>query len=313
MLVACTYRGLGYAGYKYGDKIAILGGSALIPRKTLSQRQELSNFIQRIKPLAAINMDSDKLNTFVKEINKFKPKFIRGYPSSIYILANYIENGEKLKSYPKAIVTTAEVLLPKYRDKIENIFRCPVYDEYGCNDGGLISYECNEHNGFHYAAEKAIVEIEGHNSYLAEGCGEVMLTNLYNYSMPFIRYKNGDIAKLANRSCPCGINLPLIETVQGRSGDILKFNDRYLSTPALTLIFKDFNFTHYQVIKETDNLIVINAVKSKSYLPSEEGRLLDILKYHLGEKVNIQIKFVTDIETTDAGKWKFFIDMSKHN
>ncbi len=91
---------------------------------------------------------------------------------------------------------------------------------------------------------------------------------------------------------------------------LLKFNDRYLSTPALTLIFKDFNFDQYQLIRRTDNLLIVKAVKGKAYSTAEERRLLDILRHHLGESVHMKVKYISDIETSVAGKWKFFIDMS---
>jgi phenylacetate-coenzyme A ligase PaaK-like adenylate-forming protein len=202
--------------------------------------------------------------------------------------------------------------LPEYREKIEKIFRSPVFDEYGCNDGGLISYECNEHKGLHYAAEKTIVEVaEDNRPHLPGGYGEVILTDLYNYSMPFIKYKNGDIAKLSKSNCSCGRGLPLIESVHGRNGDILKFHERYIATPALTLIFKDFSLEQYQLIKMSDDLMIINAIKSKSCNPDDEGRLSKILKHHLGDKVDIQFNYVTHIETSASGKWKFFIDKSK--
>ncbi len=163
------------------------------------------------------------MNCFVNDINVFKPAIIRGYPSSLFILSNHIEENDAIKALPKSIITTAEVLLPKYREKIESIFRCPVFDEYGCNDGGLISYECKEHHGFHYAAERAIVEIEvGEDSPWPRGYGEVLLTDLFNFSMPFIRYSNSDIAKLSSSSCICGRGLPVIEKVHGRSGDIIE-------------------------------------------------------------------------------------------
>ena len=313
MQEACAYRGMGFAGCHYGDKIVRIGGSAIIPGEYITRRQKFSNYVQRIKPLAAIKLDMDKLNSFVYEINKYKPSFIIGYPSSIYILAKHIEiSGKNLRHYPKAIITTAEMLLPKFKEKIENIFCCNVFNEYGCNDGGLISYECREHHGFHYAAERTIMEIDANGGSLyPSGYGEVVLTDLYNYSMPFIRYKNGDVAKMSKNNCSCGRGLPLIESIYGRSGDILKFNDRYISMPALTLIFKDFNFDFYQLIKKTDDLVEINVIKSNSFKPFEEKRLLDILTYHLGERVTIRLNYVNNIEVTSAGKWKFFIDASK--
>ena len=314
MQVASSYRGLGFAGYLLGDKLIQIAGSALIPGSHYTNKQKFSHHVQRIKNIPAIKLDTDILNNIVKEINDFSPLFIRGYPSSIYILANHIANENNLRHRPNAIITTAEVLLPKYRGKIEEVFGCPVFDEYGCNDGGLISYECKEHNGFHYAAEKTILEITQRGKSVATGeFGDVTLTDLYNLSQPFIRYKNGDIAKLSKHSCSCLRSLPLIEAVQGRSGDIMKFHDRYISTPALTLIFKDFSFDLYQLIKKADNLLIINVIKGKSYESFEEEKLLNILRHHLGDQVNIQLNFVSTIETTSAGKWKYFVDMSASN
>ena len=308
---ADSYRGMGFAGYHYGNKLINLGGSSIMSDTTNTFRDRISQFINRIKPLPAIKMDDYKMDEFVKIINSFKPDLIRGYPSALYILSTFIENNVKLRHTPKSVITTAEMLLPHHKVKIEEVFRCSVFNEYGCNDGGLLSYECEKHEGFHYSSERAIVEITKDGNPLHSGVsGDVTLTDLYNLSMPFIRYKNGDIAALTDAKCPCGRNLPLIGAVQGRSGDILKFGTRYISTPALTLIFKDFCFDNYQLVKYTDNLLVIKLIKGKHFQNGEDARLIKILKHHLSDSVEIRINFVDNISTTKAGKYKYFINMA---
>lgn len=311
--IASKIRGMRWAGYEIGDRLAILGGSSIIQWQKTSFKEKCSLYVERILTLPVLRVNKDIFSNYLKLINRFKPAFVRSYPTSIYLFSQFIEEREPLQVYPKAVITTAELLLPEYKELIEKVFKCNVFNEYGSNDGGLLSFECSEHSGFHYTCEKCIVEIldDGRPAQPGEA-GEVVLTDLCNYSMPLIRYKNGDSAILSNSLCRCQRGLPIIKSVEGRTGDFLTFaNGIVLGMVGLTLIFRKFNFRNYQVRKKSENHLEILVVKGSEYQQGDEAELLRIMKAHLSSEIKVQIRFVETIELTSAGKRKFFIDETK--
>jgi phenylacetate-CoA ligase len=120
---------------------------------------------------------------------------------------------------PIAISSTTETLLPMYRKLIEETFRAPMYDQYGCGETHSIAFECGEHMGLHITSEHVFVQTNN------DDMGELIITNLDNYAMPIIRYENGDRIKLSKDNCSCGRKLPLISQIIGRTADSIVLKD----------------------------------------------------------------------------------------
>lgn len=307
---AGTLRGWEWAGYKLGDKRATLAGSSLVPDKPPSLVDRLRWLGERNQPLSAVHLDEDRMASYAKKIASYKPGFLRGYPSAIYTFANYLKETGKNTVRIKAVFTTAEALLPQHREVIEGQFGCKVFDQYGCYDGGPQAMECSEHRGFHISAEKVIIEfVDKDMQPVPQGeSGEIITTDLYNYTMPFIRYAVGDSGTLSREQCPCGRGLPLIESLEGRVTDIIVFgNGVTLSGPALTLVFKDCNIKQYQVIQEAEDKLLIKVVKGEGYTEQDTNHFMNTIGAHIGQEIDIETRFVAEIPPTKAGKWKFII------
>jgi phenylacetate-CoA ligase len=202
------------------------------------------------------------------------------------------------------------MLLPHQRELIEEVFKCRIFNSYGCGDGGGSALECSEHNGLHIPIQRTIMEfVDDKGEPVSAGQeGRIVLTDPFNYSMPFIRYEVGDIGIPSTEICPCGRGLPLIKSLGGRTTDIIRFRDgTTLSGPAFTLIFREFPIKQYQVVQtDLDNLL-IRVVKEQSYVESDSERLLGAVKYHMGCQGNVRVEFVDDITITRAGKRLCFI------
>ena len=312
---AGTFRGWEWAGYKLGDKRATLAGSSLVPDKSPSLVNRLRWLGERNMPLSAVHLDEDRMASYAKKIASYKPKFLRGYPSAIYTFANYLKETGKNTIRTRAVFTTAEMLLPQQREIIEGQFRCKVFDQYGCYDGGPQAMECSEHCGFHISAERVIIEfVDKDRKPVPPGeSGGIITTDLYNYTMPFIRYAVGDRGTLSKEQCPCGRGLPLIKFLEGRVTDIIVLgNGVTLSGPALTLVFKDCHIKQYQVIQEAEDKLLIKVVKGEGYTEQDTSHFMNIIRAHGGKGVDIETQFVTEIAPTKTGKWKFIISKVTH-
>jgi len=158
---------------------------------------------------------------YVKTIEKYRPEYIYGYSSVLFALSTLIikqnlRPGIRLK----AVVSTSETLYDFQREAIKNAFSCPVVNEYGARDGGILAYECPE-GPMHVSAENAILEVVDPCTYepLETGrTGLLLVTDLNNVSMPRLRYALGDMAALCGESCPCGRGMTPLKGIvrQGR-------------------------------------------------------------------------------------------------
>jgi len=292
---ATLWRGWGYAGYRLGDKVAVFAGLSLASRLRKSLGRAAKKVVDRVMYFPAVNLRKEILKVHADGMLKFKPKFIRGYPSSLYFFANFLEEEGVDGIRPKAVFTTAEMLFPYQRRLIEKVFRCHVFDGYGAYDGGTGAFECERHCGYHIAVEKVVME-------------RIVATDLFNYAMPFIRYDTGDVGVYSNEECSCGRKLPLMKQILGRTTDILRFrNGAVLSGPSLTLIFKDFDIKQFQLVQKKDDLLLVRVIKGETFVDGDARRLRKTLEDIAGKGVEIRFEFVDFISPTKSGKWKFII------
>jgi phenylacetate-CoA ligase len=307
---AALWRGWGYAGYKLGNKMAVLGGLSLIPSRRGLLRMAIKRVMNRTVDFPAINIRREILEKYTKMMINHKPEFIQGYPSSLYFFGDFLREENISEIRPRAILTTAEMLFPYQRRLIEDVFSCPVFDGYGMFDGGAAAFECEEHCGYHMAVEKTVMEFVDADGNLVseEENGRIVATDLFNYAMPFIRYDTGDMGVYSSEKCSCKRTLPLMKKILGRTTDILRFKTgAVLSGPSLTLIFKDFDIKQYQVVQTEDDSMVIKIVKGKGYNDEDSRNLHHIFDNVVGNGVKVELDFVDHITPTKSGKWKIII------
>lgn len=194
---------------------------------------------------------------------------------------------------------------------MEKAFSCPVYEEYCCNDGGACAWECDTHEGLHYCMERAIIENVD---------GEMVVTDLWNRAMPFIRYKNGDSVTFLDKKCSCGRDLSLIK-VKGRENDIIITKNGFLSPSYLMFHgigyavdahddkFRD-GIRAVQYIQKPGYILEVNLVKNL-WCNNEEIRAFEDKVSSIAEGMSVRINYVDDIPSTKKGKRAFIINEDK--
>ncbi|TCV26780.1 phenylacetate--CoA ligase family protein [Vibrio crassostreae] len=306
---AITYRGWGRAGYKLGDKVAILAGGSLVNQnKTL--RSRFTDYILNFERYSSYGMDDELMFSYYVDLNKKKPKFMRGYVSSIFEFAKFIDKKELTLSFD-AIMTTAEMLSPYQREYIGKVFSCDVFNTYGLNDGGISAFECSLHNGFHIDTERAYLEVlNSQGDVVFDEVGTIVATSFQNGDgTPFIRYDTGDLGVVTKSACPCGSPYPLLKELKGRETDALEFNNKVIGSPVLTVLMSRVNVERYQFFQKSDTDLDIYISPSKDYSNKDEYFIIKSILDNLGE-VNVNIKLTSDgIEfiKTKAGKHKIVI------
>ncbi len=286
-------RGWSWNGYNPEKKIAIIASL----QGGLSENDKTLNLIG--------DLTEENLKHNTKKLIEFQPQHIRGYVSSIYIMSKYcLDHDIKILGI-ESIDPISENLYEFQREIIEKVFNCKVFEEYCCNDGGACAWECEEHsNGLHYFMERAIIE---------EIDGEMIVTDLWNLGMPFIRYRNGDLVEFIEKKCSCGRTLPLVK-VKGRTNDLIISKSGPISPTFLMhhgIGIGSANFRSgirtIQYIQKKNYLLELNIVKNDWCTNKEIEDLKNkILEITHGMEININ--FVKEIITTAKGKRRFIIN-----
>lgn len=294
------------SGYRYGDKYIALGSTSLFVDKTISIKHKLYYNIKNKVPLNGINMSDETCNKYVNLIKNRKIHYIYGYASSIYLLAKYVLKNN-IELYVKACFPTSEILKDQYRKIIYDAFRCIIIDTYGANDGGV--------NAF--ALKKGYFEV-GYNSIVRQNninneYGPLLITDLYNYAMPFINYQVGDevlIKDSANKDY--SYNGQIINEILGRSSDIVSFNNgSKLTGPGFTILFKDIPVEYYCIEKTSHNSLICWLIKTPDFNSTHEELILSTLKKQTRRSILISIKEINKPFISKSGKKQYFIDTTK--
>jgi phenylacetate-CoA ligase len=313
LLGTLLYRGWGYGGFELGDRMVFLAGSSL----DIGTKSRLTTWVhetaRNIKKLSSFDMGEPEMRGYVRTINSFRPRFVRGYASSIYFFAKWMEENDLTVHSPAAVFTTAEKLYPQMRTKIAEVFGCEVYDAYGLNDGGISAFECPEHTGLHMDTERSVMEVADPDGLPRDqGEGQILATSLHNYALPFIRYVTGDVGDLMADSCPCGRGFPLIKEILGRNSEMLKTPEgMYIHGAFFNHIFKRTNgIREFQVVQETRENLRIFLVAEPGF---DEKQLDDIRNFVAARSPawKVEFAFVDTIERTVAGKYKYIINKVK--
>lgn len=240
-----------YSGYQPGDPFVTIAGNSL----RTTNRRISENLYHKAQNNYFITGDVIDQNLSIDFSKSNKSVLLYGYPSSIVnILKLKPELSKNLRKL-KAVFTTSEQLLPHIRLQIEQALHVPVFDMYGANDGGILSCECEKHNGYHINAQNCYVE-----SFENEhGLSELLLTNLVSYSFPFVRYRVGDIGTVTNEPCSCGLSGPRIQELSGRTRDmILLPNGKNIHGSFFNQIFYKYpDVDGYKIFQKEDRSIII--------------------------------------------------------
>lgn len=204
----------------------------------------LRNWLQKQIQIDASFMASIHIEDFINKIRKSQPEYIVGYVGAIDEIAKYLlEHNINLGYKLKAIWTTAAPLSKSTRFNIERSFKAPVFDQYGSIEVPFLAAECTQKTGLHFFYDARHIEFLDNKEYptMPDVPGNVVVTDLENFSFPIIRYVNGDIGSWSKQKCNCGINLPLINNIQGRISDrVLLADGSSISGEFLTTIFDDY-------------------------------------------------------------------------
>jgi phenylacetate-CoA ligase len=314
--LAAEYRAYGWAGYHLGDKCQMFWGSSVDMAKHEALTKKVTSWLERVRVVNTYIISDQVMEGYLDMLREFSPEVIKGYASSVFMFAKYLDEKSINDIRPRTILTSAEMLFPHYRDMIEQVFGCKVYDYYGSREIGAMAAECEEHNGFHISAENVAMEFLRDGEQVSEESGLIYVTNLRNYGMPFIRYEIGDVGKPSLESCSCGRGLPMIESLEGRASQFMAVRDKDtgkiipVSTAAPGIIGNLLMYVpvnSYRIVQESLEKIVIQVVAGEEYSQKDTDFLVNHLNEYLRGRITVEVNKVDYLPPLPSGKRSVFI------
>lgn len=301
-------------GYRFRDKCAIFRGYKVPVSDNAFWKSQLFG---RWMLFSSYDVNSQNLPSYVQKLKTYNPKFIQAYPSTISLLAKYI-NESNTRSLPaiNAILCGSENLFPMQRKLLEETFDTKVYSWYGLTEKVVLAGECEVSKHYHIFPEYGITELINENGEtIKSGSGEIIGTGFNNYAMPLIRYNTNDVGKMLNKKCSCCREYPLFEYIEGRTQDFV-FTKNNSKITLRGLIFRQHinafsRIKDFQVIQEKKGELIFKIVKSSQFNSTDELEILNIVQSITHNQLDIVFDYVDFISKTERGKHRFLIQNLK--
>ncbi len=297
------------AGVCIKDRRANLTGKVLVPANQKKPPFWRYNLAEKQLYMSSYHLNPGNIPFYVEALQKFKPKYVIGYPGSIHPVAEYLINSKDKIPSVKSVISCSEYLLPETRSKIEKGFGCRVYNHYGSVEWVAALNEC-EMGNMHISPEFGIIEIVNDDGepVPAGRRGEMVCTGLLNYAMPFIRYRTGDIGSVKEGNCSCGRTLPLFEALEGRKMSFLTLPGGALAgSAALSTAFHAENIIESQMVQERTDSVTLKLVVTEGFTDNDREYLLSELKKRIAP-LRINCERVDFIPCEKNGKKPWIIN-----
>lgn len=296
------------AGCRHGECTAVLWGDARDVQADFSLTERLRDFCRdgEVK-MNAFNLSEDRKWAFLRWCRLMRPKLLRGYVTAIKDFAAFLQMQDLAFPQLAGIMLCAETVDEPSRLEIDRVFRTRSYNMYGGRELSLIAMECPSRSGLHEVSENNYVEFEPVEIPDYPGAGNLIVTNLNNYGMPFIRYRLGDLGIPGDmRPCDCGRGLPRISRIIGRTTEVFQFSDGTRIAGELFIhLMKDFPIREYQFVQISEEKVVLRIHRKDARERDLLSRLRSTYARYLPSGVALDIEEVDRFERTATGKFKF--------
>lgn len=303
----------GRLGHRYGDKVLLLGAPPSLGVEDAGLKSRVRRTLERTDAsLTGWDVDPDVSARRARGALRAGASLWYGHAGTIAAMADAALELGLAPRPPRAIVTTAEPLQPAWARRIESAFGTAPYDQYGCNDGGVLAQTCR-HGRFHLAENVSIVEVLDADRPCPPGVeGDVAVTNLHARTLPFLRYRTGDRAVLAAGACPCGVAGATLAGVAGRIVDRLRMPDgSTLSGLAFGHIFMDTpNVRRWQVVQARPERLSVRLDVDDGYGEAEAQLIEREVRSLAGIGVEVVLEPGVAMERTAGGKHKLVVTMA---
>jgi phenylacetate-CoA ligase len=241
------------------------------------------------------------IDEVLPELRAFAPSVVYGFPGHLLRLGQAAAHGLR----PRLVFTSGEMLDELTRSGIEGAFGAPVLDVYGCTEVKEIAWECPRRQGYHVNADWLMLEVLNGEPDRRRPPGTLLVTPLYNYGMPLLRYEIGDTGETLAHPCGCGRGLPLVRPTLGRSVDYIALEDGTIVPPYnLTCAIEDVaGMRQYQIVQRTLERLEVRVVPRREFDDASRRQIQERLRPVL-HGLTAEIRVVDEIAPEPSGKYR---------
>nr|WP_299067380.1 AMP-binding protein [uncultured Allomuricauda sp.] len=296
------------SGFNIGDRLLYLRLWAAYYRKP-----KFLAWMQNVEQLDVEELNDTFLSKFLRKLTRDKQsKAWLGYPSGFLKICNFLDKNESppLAGNIKSIIAMSEPLDSHVKDRMEYYFQCPVVSRYSNVENGIIAQQMSNRSGFtinwaSYHVE--ILDMEKDEPAPYGEPGRIVITDLYNFATPMIRYDTGDVGvmNLGNHN-----GFPEFLSIQGRITDLLTNTKDEIVNPFVVYnnLYKYPELEQVQLVQKSESNYVFKVNSKKVF--EREAEFISFFKLYLGEDANISIEYVTEIPLLKSGKRKIIVNES---
>lgn len=233
----------------------------------------------------------------IRELQRLQPTVIYGFASNLAIIADLMLRGGIDDVKPRLLATSSDPLTAGYRRLLARAFHSEPLDLYNCTELGDVAWECQRRQGLHVNADWLCVEVLRAGEPVGPGgTGEVVVTPLYRYAMPLIRYSPGDIATVAQDPCACGVTLPMLSQLEGRSQNVVPLpGGRYFA--GFSEIMSHYpEIKRYQIVQTALDAFTVRIVPGHEFSPQVSHRIARVMTERLGNRIRVEVSAVDESE-----------------
>lgn len=301
---ATVWRQWKWAGYRFRDPIAIFRSYAPKPGEPLVKIDRLRNWAY----FSVFRMDDAAIDGYAQFLQQWKPKYLRGYPSSLLLVAQHaLRRGWKLPGL-KGAFAASEAVPAELRGTLREAFGIELFDHYGQAEITCMFHDCERHAGMHVDWEYGFVELLPSSE---PGLHRIIATNLHNTAMPLLRYDTGDLAEGGWERCPCGRTAPIIRAIRGRKDDFLIARDgsRMATVNLYTYFSKLGEIQRFQLSQSQPGELVVNFALWGAADDARHKALADKVRGDLEQTTGLSVRVPNPPEfvQTREGKFPAFI------
>ena len=269
---ATRLRGYAWSGYRPGLPVfyywAMVGD---LPGGARGLKIRLDRAFKRETYVDSMTQDEVSRRGALATLRRTRPSFIVCYTQSCAQFARWIIDTGARDWDDIPVLCGAEAVLPGDRAVLSRAFGPHIHETYGSRETMLLAAECEAHDGMHLMEENVLVEVAQAGRPVAHGeTGDVLVTDLHNYGMPFIRYQNGDVGTMGPTApCACGRGLRKLVRVDGRRADTL-FDREGNPIPGIVfhVLFSDVRqevVRQFQAVQRAQGDVLLKVVRGQDW------------------------------------------------
>jgi len=290
------------AGFRIGAKLIYM--KIFARQKT---RSPLHYWMQNILPVDVIKLNDLQIAQLISQIKKEKSSFnFLGYSSSLELVCKYLDKNHtgKVDANVKSVISISESLNEYTKVTFKKYFNVQAVSRYSNLENGIIAQQVTDDSG-RYLVNTAsyvleILKLDNNEPAESGQLGRIVITDLFNYGMPLIRYDTGDIGAYAVE--PDNSGNTYLSSIEGRKLDLLF--DTSGNLVSSYIVYKNMwqytEIIQYQLIQESKTEYVFKINIEGSF--NKEVQLINEFKEYLGEDAIFNVEYVSEIPLLNSGK-----------